>query len=219
MTSPAVSRGDRYGKGFWLRIVGLMILNAMAVYAVVVLITEGAWGFLASLVIGTLFINWVYFSHKTVALRWIAPGLILMLVFVVWPILFSVYIAFTNWSTGNILTKDQAIERLEDEVIRADPEDAEEFEYYLYGDPAGELFLLLITADGTTYYGPPRTQAEPPVTDALVDLGTVAVVDDDGDGIPESIDGRALLTTRDMFAIANTIETLVLDLPQGQVLP
>ncbi len=218
MSSPAVMRTEGYGKGFWIRLVGLMILNAMAVYAAVVLYAEGAWGFLASLVIGSLFINWVYFSKKTAAMRWIAPGLILMIIFVVWPIIFSVYIAFTNWSTGNILTKTQAIEQLESLVIPADPEDAEEFDYYLYGS-TDDLHLLLITEVGDIFYGPPRLQSEEPNPDALLDFGAATAIDDDGDGIPESIDGRARLQTRDLFQIANLIEDLVLDLPQGQVLP
>ncbi len=218
MSSPALMRPEGYGKGFWVRLVALMILNAMAAYAFVVLVTEGAWGFLTSLIVGTVFINWVYFSKRTAPLRWIAPGLILMSVFVVWPILFTVYLSFTNWATGNILTKGQSIEQLESIAIRTDPEDAEEFEYFLYGDPA-DLFLLLITEDGTTYYGSPRLQSETPVDDALIDLAETATTDDDGDGVPETIDDRRRLETRDLFAIANTIEELVLDLPQGQVLP
>ncbi|NND03586.1 MAG: maltose ABC transporter permease MalF [Acidimicrobiia bacterium] len=218
MSSPAVMHAERYGKGFWVRLVALMILNAMAVYALVVLYTEGAWGFLASLIVGTLFINWVYFSKKTAAMRWIAPGLVLMLIFVVWPILFSVYIAFTNWSTGNILTKDQAVEQLESLVVPTDPDDAEEFDYYLYGS-SDDLYLLLITEDGSTFYGPPRLQSEEPNPDALLDFEAAVTTDDDGDGIPETIDGRAQLQTRDLFGIANIIEELVLDLPQGQVLP
>ncbi len=219
MSSPALTRPEGYGKGFWVRLIALMILNAMAVYAIVVLVTEGAWGFLTSLVIGTLFINWVYFSKRTVALRWIAPGLMLMLVFVVWPILFTVYIAFTNWSTGNILTKTQSIEQIESDVIPADPENAEEFEYFLYGDPDSGLFLLLTTEDGTTYYGPPRLADDPVVEDSLIPLEETAVTDDDADGIPETIDDRTRLATRDLFGIANLIEELVLDLPQGQVQP
>ena len=219
MSSPAVMRAEGFGKGFWVRLVALMILNAMAVYAVVVLVTEGAWGFLGSLIVGTLFINWVYFSRRTVALRWIAPGLLLMLIFVVWPILFSVYISLTNWSTGNILTKDLAIERLESQVIASDPDDAEEFDYYLYRGNEAQLYLLLRTDGGDSFYGSPRLLSDDPRPDALIDLATVETVDEDGDGVPEVIDGRRRLETRDLFAIANDIENFVLDLPQGQVLP
>ena len=60
-------RSDRWssslGLGFWLKMAGLALLDALAVYAFIVFIGEGDWvisGFLAVL---ALLINWVYLWH------------------------------------------------------------------------------------------------------------------------------------------------------------
>ena len=108
-----------YGRGFWLRLLALALLDAVAVYSAIVLFGDEAWLFLAALVVGSTFINWVYLWPRTTALRWTTPGLVFLFAFMVVPILYTVYISFTNYSTGNLITKDQAIDRLESLVLPA----------------------------------------------------------------------------------------------------
>ena len=64
--------------------------------------------------ITTVVIDCVYLSTpgRTLPLKYLIPGTIFLLVFPVYPILYTVYISFTNFGTGNILSKDQAIERI-----------------------------------------------------------------------------------------------------------
>ena len=105
-----------YGKGFWIRLAALAMLNAAAMYAVFILIEEESMLMLIGLIVGIVFIDWVYLWPRTEALRWITPGLILMSVFVVVPIIFTLWVSLTNWQTGNILNKQQAIEFFEAQV-------------------------------------------------------------------------------------------------------
>ncbi len=41
--------------------------------------------------------------------RWMAVGLSFMILFVIYPMLFTIYVAFTNYGDGHLLTKEQAI--------------------------------------------------------------------------------------------------------------
>ena len=93
----------RPGLGWWLKTAGLALLDAVVVWATIVLAADGAWLFFAALLIGAGFVNWVYFWPGTRALRWITPGLVLMTAFLIVPIIYTFYISFTNWATGNLL--------------------------------------------------------------------------------------------------------------------
>lgn len=219
MTAPASLVPPSYGPGFWFRLGALAALDAVAIYAVSVLVEAGAWGFLASLVLGTLAVNYVYLSPRTRASRWITPGLLLMLAFVVWPLIFSFYIALTNWATGNILTKDQAIERLEAIEVAVDPDSAADYEFSVYRNPGGDLRFYLVTDEGLVIFGEPRSRSAAENPDALEDPEALGIVDD-GDGVPEMIGDFTRLETRDLFAIAQDLQSLILDLPgEGEVVP
>ena len=60
----------------------------------------------------TLGINVIFLNERFFPLRWMAPGLTLMALMALYPVLFTIYTAFTNYSDGHILSKQQAIERL-----------------------------------------------------------------------------------------------------------
>jgi ABC-type sugar transport system permease subunit len=210
----------QYGSGFWLRIAALSVVNAITVYAAIVLVVDQAWVILAMLVIGTLFMNWVYLWPRTQALRWVTPGLIFMIGFLVIPIGYTFFISITNWSTGNVLPdKDQAIEILERKTIVDRDEEGELFDMFVYQDDAGELRLLLVGGDERQIFGEPRLRSEEPVVDATIDPQELGVVDADGDGIPETIGPYRQLERREVFALAGEVdfENLFIDLPNGQV--
>ncbi|MDH3729833.1 MAG: ABC transporter permease subunit [Acidimicrobiia bacterium] len=210
----------QYGRGFWLRLAALSVVNAITVYAAIVLVVDGAWVILAMLVMGTLFINWVYLWPRTQALRWVTPGLVFMVVFLAIPIGYTFYISLTNWATGNVLPdKDQAIEILERRTIVDPDEEGELFEMFVYQDDAGELRLLLVGSDERLIFGEPRLRSEEPVVDATLDPQELGVVDEDGDGVPETIGPYRQLERREVFALAGEVEfeNLFVDLPNGQV--
>jgi ABC-type sugar transport system permease subunit len=209
---------SRLGWAFGVKLLGLGLVFALAVFAVPVLIGQGAWAMLASLVVGVAFITWVYLSPRTRALRWITPGLVLMSIFVIWPILYTFFVATTNWGTGNILTKQQAIERLEARRFLPPEEEARVYDLLVFRDDAGDLRFWLETTEGDIIFGEPRVRTDPrPDEPVLEDPEALGIVDEDGDGIPDLIGPFRRLETRQLFAIAGQIEQLVLDVPDGEV--
>ena len=215
--APAPSRGE-YGGAFWLRLLILGLVNAVAVYAAIVLAGDGAWLFLTSLVAGTLFVNWVYLWPRTRALRWVTPGLMLMIAFMVIPILYTFYISLTNWQTGNVTTKQQVIDNLEGQAF-ADPDDPGElFDLHVYraGD---DVRFLLVGDGGELLFGEPRNRADDPLPETAADPVELGIVDDDGDGVPEQIGDFVRLERAQVFALAATLDfdDLVVDVPDASV--
>ena len=211
-------RAGSLGRGFWIRLLGLALVDAVAVYSIIVLIADEAWLFLGALIIGTLFVNWVYISPRTRALKWITPGLIFMIAFMVVPIIYTFYISLTNWETGNVLQKSQVIENLESRPF-IDPNDPGElFDLYVYQD-GEEIRFLLINDEGVLLFGEPRDRAAEPLSDAAEDPEALGVVDTDGDGVPETIGTFTRLEVPQVFALAGTLdfENQIVDLEEGQV--
>ena len=68
----------------------------------------------------TIFLLIVYLRRRFSAMRWMAIGVSLAALFSVYPILFNVYIGFTNLGDGHLLSKQQSIERLESEQYLAE---------------------------------------------------------------------------------------------------
>jgi len=202
------------GPGFWVRLVALAVIDALAIYAVPFLILQGNWLVLIVLVLGAVGVNYVYFSKRAVPIRWLVPGLFFLIVMMIYPIFYTFWVALHNWSTGHILTKPQVVELFEKQIF--EPEEAERFGIVLYEDPNGDLLIRVERADGTVYIGTPR-QADDPVpddpTDMLIDLDGAVVIDEDGDGVPEGIDAFVRLKLGEVLQIEN-VDRLVVDLPE-----
>ena len=207
-----------YGRGFWWRLAGLAILDALALYSFLELTSQESPNvfMLIGLIVGTVFINWVYLWPNTLALRWVTPGLIFMAIFVVVPIIYTVWVSLTNYQTGNVISKDQTITFFESQTY-VDPEaQGQLFDLYVYTDDAGEFRLLLVNEDGEYVFGEARLRSEPPLEDGIEDTGTFAP----GDTIPpEEFNGYRLLTQREVFALSTQIDfaALVIDSPQGEI--
>ncbi|MEA2010220.1 MAG: ABC transporter permease subunit [Actinomycetota bacterium] len=206
-----------WGRGFWFRLIGIAVLDALAIYAFLILIGEGATLMLASLIVGTVFINWVYLWPRTMALRWITPGLVFMTIFVVLPIFYTVYVSTTNQKTGNLTSKEQTIDFWEAKV-HVDPDaEGQLFDLFVYTDDAGEYRFLLTNEEGNYFFGEPRLRSEPPVEDAIEDEGTF----DAGEEVPPpEFNGFRLMAKREVFALANSLDfkQLVIDTPDGEII-
>ena len=61
----------------------------------------------AGLVLSALFAAWVYTSSRTRAARYLLPGLAAFALFVLAPLLYTVYIAFTNFSSEHLLARER----------------------------------------------------------------------------------------------------------------
>ena len=154
--------------GVVLKMTLLGIVNALAVWAATILATEHKWVPLAVLVAATLGIDAAYLARRTVPLKFLIPGLVLLLAFQVIPIVYLVNIAFTKYATGHILTKPEAVDAINANSLTAPPNGKS----YLMAparDDTGKLVLLLVDEDsGATFVGTREKLAPLPKSDVTV---------------------------------------------------
>ena len=128
-------------------------------------------------VVALVAIDVIYLSRRLIAGKYLLPGTLFLLVFAVYPVGYTVYNSFTNFGTGNILTKDQAVNQIEKNSVSATG-DAIRFELQVLasGDPTGALAFLLTDTDGNQYLGTADglTAVEP---DQIVEQGTKQTVE------------------------------------------
>jgi len=104
----------------------------------------------AVIAIVTLLVNLIFLRQDLYPLRWVAPGLALLIIIVLYPILSTVYISFTNYGDGHLLTKPVAIRLIEQETYL--PEDAVVFDWIAYISPEGEFLLWLEAPDDSVKF-------------------------------------------------------------------
>jgi ABC-type sugar transport system permease subunit len=125
-------------------------------------------------------VNYIILARDMYPLRWMLIGLILMVMFAIWPILLTIFVAFTNYGDGHLLTKIQSIELLQQE--RYLPEGGAAYSWTGYQNEAGEYALWLQNEAGESFLAYPGTTLIP--ASEAEGIGAL-----DENGIPEAIGG------------------------------
>jgi arabinogalactan oligomer/maltooligosaccharide transport system permease protein len=99
--------------GFGVKVGLLSILNALAAWAAYVLIDRQHYIALVVLVLATIGIDAIYFAKRTLPLKFLVPGVLFLLGFQIVPILYTINVAFTNYSIGLVLSKNDAITQIQ----------------------------------------------------------------------------------------------------------
>lgn len=185
---------------YLLRLLALALIDAIAVWLVGQMYADGVWQLATVLVVITVLINAIFLREELYPLRWMSPGLALMILMVIYPIIFTVYIAFTNFSTGHLLTKQQTIDVLAQN--RFLPENAVSYEWIAYRSAAGTYALALIAEDGNVFLAKPG-EAVTPVVEGQNGAGAL-----DEDGVPQTLEGYERLERRDVIRILSDLSEL-----------
>jgi maltose/maltodextrin transport system permease protein len=88
---------------------------------------------------------YVYVSARTLAWRYLFPGVMAMLVFVAFPLIYTIQIGFTNYSANNLLSEERARDYLLDQ---ADVNEARAFGFSVYPDGNNVRLVLTLQAEG-----------------------------------------------------------------------
>ena len=133
----------------WIfRLAALAIIDGVAIWLLYQMFSDGIWQLGLAIGAVTLLLNLIFVREDLYPLRWISPGLALLIVLVVYPVLFSVYTAFTNYGDGHLLTQPQVVRLLEKR--RFLPAGATLFNYTAYLSPDGAKYALYLEApDGS----------------------------------------------------------------------
>lgn len=133
--------------GWIVRLGALAVIDAIALWLLYNMFNDGVWYLGIVLAVVTIILNAVFLREDLYPLRWVSPGLALLVVMVVYPIFFTVYTAFTNYGDGHLLTKQQVIRQLERQ--RYLPEDQGLYDYFAYISPDETDFILWLESPDT----------------------------------------------------------------------
>jgi len=138
---PVVTEHARDVKaGFFVKLFLMMLVNAFFVFGILSSVSAGSWGVLAGILILVVGVNWVYFSRRAIPAKYLVPGLIFLFVFQVFVMAYTAYVAFTNYGTSHSITRDQAIQRIQEYNERQMPD-----------SPTYQLTVL--ERDGDIFFG------------------------------------------------------------------
>ncbi|MEI7443179.1 MAG: hypothetical protein WCK30_06465, partial [Actinomycetes bacterium] len=132
--------------GILFRIVFLGLVDSLAFWAGSHLLVSRNWLGLVWLLVATIAINYVYISKRARASRWLLPGTILLIVFQIYPIMFTATAAFSNYSTAHFISRPEAIDHIVLDNIQLIPDSPQ---YSIVPIHDGKTVALLVT-DPTT---------------------------------------------------------------------
>ncbi len=166
------------------RLVRFALLIAVDASALWLLNKLRALGYLplsAVILVLLIVINFVLLRREAYPIRWMVVGLVFMVLFTIYPILFTVWVSFTNYGEGHLVTKEQAIAQILKQKYVA--ETGRAYGWTAFKSPEGGYALWLKDAEGNGYLALPgelHVQPQP---------GELGIGDLDGNAIPKTIEG------------------------------
>lgn len=181
------------------RIVALAFIDAIAL-----MFGYGLWfGGLALgavvLAVVTVIINFAFLTDRLLPIRWISPGLLLLTMMVVYPLLYTIYVAFTNYGQGHVLSKEQVIARFESQTFSDTA-----FSWRAYRSNGDEFLIWLIDPEGGAFLGDAQTGVITPVDRSDPRFGAI----DPADDLPTSIDGFQKVARLQTFQYLTRLATV-----------
>ena len=164
-----------------IRLALLIILDTFVIWLLTKLAALGYFPLAAAILVISIFVNIVILRKEAYPIRWMVAGLILMGLFTIYPIIFTVWVAFTNYGEGHLITKQQAIDQLLNEKYL--PEAGMAYTWTAFRSPEGEYALWLRDTAGNGYLAKPGE----PLTQPLPGEAGIGELDDKG--IPITIEG------------------------------
>jgi ABC-type sugar transport system permease subunit len=164
-----------------LRLAILIAMDTVVFWFLSKLVSLGYFPLAAAIIIITIFVNVVILRKEAYPIRWMVVGLILMALFTIYPIVFTIWVAFTNYGESHLITKQQAIDQILNEKYL--PEAGKAYTWTAFRSPEGDYVLWLIDADGNGYLAKPGEALTQPLP------GEQGIGDLDSKGIPITIEG------------------------------
>jgi ABC-type sugar transport system permease subunit len=167
--------------GLLIRVLLILVFDVGVVWFIVQAISKGFDQLVVVLVVIAVMLNLIFLLPRAYPYRWMAIGLAFMVLFVIYPILFTIYVAFTNYGDGHLLTKEQALPIIMKSTYL--PENANSYSWTAYVSPDKEYALWLVNAAGDNFLAKPGEEI------VTAKAGDPGIGEADAKGIPKTIEG------------------------------
>lgn len=169
-----------------IRFALLFVFNLGGLWFIYQAYTQGFFQIAVLLGIIIIFFDVIFTVKKGYPFRWMAFGLAFMLIFVIYPIIFTIYIAFTNYGDGHLLTKEQALIQIEKATYL--PTEGRSYRWTAYRSETGNYAMWLVDkTTGETFL------AKPGEAIVAAKPGDAGIGEADAAGVPQSIEGYTKL--------------------------
>ncbi len=170
-----------------IRIILMLLFDAGSVWFIQSALALGFDQLIIIISIITIMLNLIYVLPKAYPFRWMGIGLSFLILFTIYPIIFTIYVAFTNYGDGHLLTKEQAIPLIQKATYL--PEEGKSYSWTAFKADSGEYALWLVNDNGESFLGKPGVEILP------AQPGDPGIGEADSKGIPTTIEGYKRLNT------------------------
>ncbi|GAB1422152.1 hypothetical protein MASR2M15_23650 [Anaerolineales bacterium] len=171
----------------------LLALNTLVLIIVYAFAVNDNYGFAAIVGISAIVGNVIVLVPRFYPLKWMVVGIILTILMFIYPLIFTVQTAFTNYSDGHLFTKPQSINLIENRGFV--PEGSITYGWVPYMNDAGDYALWLTDTAGNVFFALP---GEPLIEVRAADY---QLKDFDEEGVPV-IEGYSVVQSSDDLDIA-----------------
>ncbi|MDR3203024.1 MAG: hypothetical protein LBT54_07855, partial [Bifidobacteriaceae bacterium] len=148
-----------WGPGFFAKLALMAVIDALGLYGLFTAWTVHSTAIAVVLAALLVAANIVYFSKRMLPAKYLVPGMVFLLVFQVFVMGYTAYVAFTNYGQGHMTDKPEAIAAIEAQ-LQTPLESSPTFPITVL-DKGGELYF------GAIVDGRPKTGTSgQPLTDA-----------------------------------------------------
>lgn len=177
------------------------------VWAGAILASQHKWIALIVTAAAVLAIDAIFLARRKVPAKFLIPGTIFLIAFSVIPIIYTVNVAFTNYSTGHILSKSEAIDQIKINAL-APPPNGKTYNLSPALDKDGNLVLLLADADnGKTFVGTREGLTPLPRSSVKVSEGAITAAS-----------GYRLITGSRLFTLDKELNQFRVPTPGGSAI-
>jgi ABC-type sugar transport system permease subunit len=164
-----------------VRLAILIAVDASVLWFLNKLFSLGYVPLAAAILVILILVNVVLLRQEAYPVRWMVIGLVFMALFTIYPILFTIWVSFTNYGEGHLVTKEQSI----DQILKMKylPETGTAYSWTAFKSPEGDYALWLKDGEGIGYLTTPG-EIHPQPQPGELGIGEL----DDG-GIPKTIEG------------------------------
>jgi len=163
------------------RLLFLIVGDIAVVWFLYKLVSLGYVPFAVAVLIIAAFVNVVLLRQKAYPLRWMIIGLVLMAMFTIYPIIFTVWVSFTNYGEGHLISQEQAISQIL--KMKYLPEAGKAYAWTAFKSSQGDYALWLMDTEGKGYLAKPGESLSQPKS------GESGLGELDANGIPKTIEG------------------------------
>lgn len=189
-----------------LKIAAVAIVDALLVTMLISALGKDSTAIAVAVGLVLLAFNLIYFSRRAFPMKFMLPGTVFLIIFVVTPMVYTLVMSVFNYRTGNEISKPAAIEGIEANGFAEDPNDESSY-YMTLGREANGTWQALVTRDTDSQVWSCTIEVCTPLA-----KGSYAVGDE---GYAIAADGFKAISEADQAKYDSKIQTLAFPVGDG----